>query len=46
VRDAVIGAGTTLVDCAIHDALIGDRVVLEGVRGAVTIGDDAEVRAG
>ena len=46
VRDAVIGAGTTLVDCVIHDALIGDRVVLEGVRGAVTIGDDAEVRAG
>ncbi len=46
VRDAVIGVGTTLVDCVIHDALIGDRVVLEGVRGAVTIGDDAEVRAG
>ena len=46
VRDAVIGVGTTLVDCVIHDALIGDRVVLEGVRGAVTIGDDSEVRAG
>jgi glucose-1-phosphate thymidylyltransferase len=46
VRDAVIGAKTTLVDCVIHDALIGDRVVLEGVHGAVTIGDDSEVRAG
>ncbi len=46
VRDAVIGAGSMLVDCTIHDAMIGDRVVLEGVRGAVTIGDDSEVRAG
>jgi glucose-1-phosphate thymidylyltransferase len=44
LRDAVVGAGSTLVDCTIHDAMIGDRVLLERVRGSVTVGDDSEVR--
>ena len=44
IRDAVVGAGSTLRDCAIHDAMIGDRVLLERVRGSVTVGDDSEVR--
>jgi glucose-1-phosphate thymidylyltransferase len=44
IRDAVVGAGSTLLDCQIHDAMIGDRVLLERVRGSVTVGDDSEVR--
>jgi glucose-1-phosphate thymidylyltransferase len=45
VRDAVIGDKTTLSRCQLHDSMIGDNVVLEGVAGAVTIGDHSEVRA-
>jgi glucose-1-phosphate thymidylyltransferase len=45
VRDTIIGAGSTLRDCTISHGLIGDQVRLEGVRGAVSIGDHSEVRA-
>ncbi|MBX9928234.1 MAG: NTP transferase domain-containing protein [Gemmatimonadaceae bacterium] len=44
VRDAVIGAKSTLTDCVLHDSMIGDAVVLAGVRGSVTVGDHSEVR--
>ncbi len=43
IRDAVVGMNSTLLDCEIHDAMIGDRVRLERVRGSVTVGDDSEV---
>jgi glucose-1-phosphate thymidylyltransferase len=44
VRDTIIGAGASLIDCALHDSMIGDGAVLERVRGAVSVGDHAEVR--
>jgi glucose-1-phosphate thymidylyltransferase len=44
VRDTIIGAGATLIDCALHDSMVGDGAVLHNVRGAVSIGDHAEVR--
>jgi hypothetical protein len=45
VRDSVIGEQSTIRDSKIHDSLIGDGVLLEGLRGATTAGDHTEVRA-
>ncbi len=46
IRDAVVGAGAQLVNCRIHDAIIGDRAKLSGYAGAGSIGDDTEITAG
>jgi glucose-1-phosphate thymidylyltransferase len=46
LRDTIVGEGTTLTGCVLHDSMIGDRVHAEGVTGAVSLGDDAEVRQG
>ena len=45
VRDAVIGDRSRLARCHLANSLIGDEVVLGGVKGEVTIGDHSEVRA-
>jgi glucose-1-phosphate thymidylyltransferase len=45
LRDTIVGEKSTLNGCTLHDSMIGDRVTLESVSGAVTLGDDAEVRA-
>lgn len=44
LRDTVVGDKSTLDGCVLHDSMIGDGVQLEGVSGAVTLGDNAEVR--
>lgn len=44
LRDTVLGDESTLVSCTLRDSMIGDAVVLEGVTGAVTIGDNSEVK--
>jgi len=46
IRDTVIGERSRVVRSALHDSLVGDDVVLEGVRGTVTAGDHTEVRSG
>jgi glucose-1-phosphate thymidylyltransferase len=45
VSDALIGSQSMLNRCTLAKSLVGDRVVLEGVRGVVTVGDDSEVRS-
>ncbi len=45
IRDTVIGSKSRLARCEISNSLIGDEVVLAGIRGEVTIGDHSEVRA-
>lgn len=45
VRDAIIGHRSTVRSAMLHDSLVGDDTVIEGVRGALTIGDHSEVRA-
>jgi glucose-1-phosphate thymidylyltransferase len=45
VRDAIIGAGSKITDCTLSGSLVGDDVVLEGVQGEVTIGDNSEVHS-
>lgn len=44
LRDAVVGEKGTIDGCSLHDSMLGDRVTVEGVSGAVTLGDDAEVK--
>jgi glucose-1-phosphate thymidylyltransferase len=43
LRDAIVGADTTIEDAQLHDSMIGDRAVVCGVSGAVSLGDDAVV---
>ncbi len=44
LRDTIIGASSRIFGCELADSMVGEGVVLEGVRGAVTIGDHSEVR--
>ena len=43
LRDSIIGAGSVIEDCDLVDSIVGDRVVLRGVRGRVNVGDDVVV---
>jgi glucose-1-phosphate thymidylyltransferase len=45
VRDAIIGEKTRIVKSELHDSIVGDEVVLEGFKGAGTVGDHSELRA-
>ncbi len=46
IRDAIIGGKTRIARCAVQNSVVGDDVVLVGVKGEVTIGDHSEVRSG
>jgi len=43
LRDCIVGARTTLRNADLHDSLIGDNVIVEGVKGRVSLGDHSEV---
>jgi glucose-1-phosphate thymidylyltransferase len=45
LRDTIVGEGSKIVDCALAMSMMGDGVVLEGVRGEVSMGSHAEVHA-
>lgn len=45
ISDSVIGERTRIARCELTNSLIGDEVVLAGLKGEVTIGDHSEVRA-
>lgn len=40
----IVGSGATIKNSVLTNSLVGDDVVLDGVRGEVTIGDHSEVR--
>jgi hypothetical protein len=40
-----VGSGSRIRDCILDGSLIGDEVILEGVKGQVTMGDQSEVHA-
>ena len=44
LRDTILGSGTRVSGCTLHDSMIGDACVVEGVTGAVLLGDHSEVR--
>jgi glucose-1-phosphate thymidylyltransferase len=46
LRDTIVGSKSTIRDSKLHGSMIGEEVVLEGVKGQVTIGDNSEVHEG
>lgn len=45
VVNAVIGEQTLIEHAHVHDAFLGDRVVVKGVSGRMNLGDDSDIRA-
>ena len=45
LRDTIIGDRSTLSSCVLTDSMVGDQVLVEGVKGSVSLGDHTEVRA-
>jgi glucose-1-phosphate thymidylyltransferase len=45
LRDTIVGERARLTGCHLTDSLVGSEVVLDGVRGSVSIGDHSEVRS-
>jgi glucose-1-phosphate thymidylyltransferase len=43
VRNAIIGKRSRLVRSQLHDALVGDEVVIEGFEGSATVGSHSEL---
>jgi glucose-1-phosphate thymidylyltransferase len=43
LRDCIVGEGTVIEDCDLHDSLVGDHARLHGVQGRVNVGDHSEV---
>jgi glucose-1-phosphate thymidylyltransferase len=46
IRDTIVGSKSTIRNSELHGSMIGEEVVLEGVKGQVTIGDNSEVHEG
>ena len=44
LTDTIVGSQCTIRHSTLHDSLIGDSVVIEGLRGALTVSDHGEVR--
>jgi glucose-1-phosphate thymidylyltransferase len=44
LRDTIVGGNAKLTNCTLSNSLVGDDVILDGVKGEVTIGDHSEVR--
>jgi len=44
LRSCIVGEGSTIRDCDLHDSLVGDHVLLEGISGSVNVGDHSEIR--
>ncbi|MHB1313096.1 MAG: sugar phosphate nucleotidyltransferase [Gemmatimonadaceae bacterium] len=45
VSHTIIGSQARMARCTLANSLVGDHVVLEGVKGEVTVGDHGEVRS-
>ncbi len=45
VRDAIIGRDCRIDGATLHDAMLGDGVVVEGVTGSLSVGSHSEIRA-
>jgi hypothetical protein len=44
ITNAVIGERTTIEHAQLHDAFLGDRVMVRGVKGSMNLGDDSDIR--
>jgi glucose-1-phosphate thymidylyltransferase len=45
LRDTIVGAESSLDECDLHDALVGDYVTARGLTGKVSIGDHTVIEA-
>ena len=45
LRHTIVGQGAKLNDVQLDGSLLGSRVVVDGLRGSTTLGDDSEVTA-
>jgi glucose-1-phosphate thymidylyltransferase len=43
IRNSVLGDDCSITNAALHDSMLGNAVVLTGVRGQMTLGDHAEL---
>lgn len=41
--DCIVGADAVIEDCRLHDAVIGDRAVVKGVTGSVSVAADSVI---
>ena len=46
IEHTMVGQGCVIADSAVRHSLLGNRVQLKGVKGAMTLGDDCEVVGG
>jgi glucose-1-phosphate thymidylyltransferase len=46
LRDTIVGESCTIEDTRLHDSMIGDHVSVRGLKGAVSLGDHADVETG
>src|SRR5687768_801726 len=44
LTDTIVGAKCTIKHSTLHNSLIGDDVVIEGLRGELTVSDHSEIR--
>jgi len=45
LRDAIVGANSRVTDCRLHDSVVGESAVLDGLAGSANVGDHSVVRA-
>ena len=43
LTDCIVGRDAVIEDCELHDSVIGDRAVLKGVKGSVSVAADSVV---
>ncbi len=46
LTDTIVGSRAKLKGAQLHDSLLGDDVTVEGLKGALTVTDHSEIRAG
>jgi glucose-1-phosphate thymidylyltransferase len=46
LTDTIVGSKGTIRHSQLHNSLIGDEVVIEGLRGELTVADHSEIRGG
>jgi glucose-1-phosphate thymidylyltransferase len=45
ISNSIVGSKAQLKKSVLHNSLIGDDTIVEGVKGEITVGDHSEVHA-
>jgi NDP-sugar pyrophosphorylase family protein len=46
LRDTIVMAGATVAHSQLHDSLLGERVIVKGIRASLMLSDDSVVDSG